>query len=344
MDARTARLRMLPVFEHDDGRAFSQHESRSVPGEGFARGAGLVRIRGGEGLQCIPRHQRTVIERRLAPAGDHHVDLAGGYSARGFADRHGGRRAGGGIGQVRPQQAILDTDPGRCRVGHGHQHAVGLDALGAFRIQREVAVVRRLSAAHAGADEDTGALAVRVAERETGIAHRLRGSHQGKLADAIQHAQLGRGEDGRRRRTPPRRRRVRRDVRAIGPCSQARWRAQAGRRFPIDRAPDWRRTLSGSLPSGESTPIPVTATRLTSPPACRRRRMLCSATSLSTYATRSPTVIIWLRHAAGSVGTVILNSSSTANRTSIIDNESISRSSSIRIRLQDFGRADRSWP
>jgi len=77
----------------------------------------------------------------------------------------------------------------RDRPGPGWR--VRLDAIGPFRIQREVAIVRGLRSTHARADEDAGALAPQVVEDQIGVSYGLRSGHQGELAYPIQHAQSG---------------------------------------------------------------------------------------------------------------------------------------------------------
>src|SRR6185437_7122479 len=99
---------------------------------------------------------RSVRERRLRAACDGEVDLAAPQARPGLADRDRRGGTGGGIGEVRTFEVVLDTDPGGRRVRHAHEDSEGLQTIAAVAIKREIAVVGGESASHPAADEDTG--------------------------------------------------------------------------------------------------------------------------------------------------------------------------------------------
>ena len=93
-----------------------------------------------------------------------------------------------------PLKPCSMADPGGRRVVHAHQDHEGLDAVGVLAVQRLVALVDAVDAAHAGADEHPGAAALRVGQFGLRIGHRPAGGDQRELADAVEHAQFGRVE------------------------------------------------------------------------------------------------------------------------------------------------------
>ena len=89
---------------------------------------------------------------------------------------------------------MLDADPGRGRVVHAHQHRERLDPIGAVFVQRTVALVAGLRAAHAGAEEDADAAAVGLRQVDLRFDKSLASREARELADAIEHAQARRLE------------------------------------------------------------------------------------------------------------------------------------------------------
>ena len=75
-----------------------------------AAGAGRIVVAGGHGADDGEGAEAERSERRLRPAGDHHVRLAPGDGAEPLADRDGARRAAHPVGGVGAGAAELDGD------------------------------------------------------------------------------------------------------------------------------------------------------------------------------------------------------------------------------------------
>ena len=156
---------------------------------------------------------------------------------------------------LRAAQVVLDADPCRGCVLHAHQDGERLDAVGGIAVERLVAAVHRQRTAHAVADEDAGTAAVqarpaRPASRpRPALPRTARTGRSGPACAAWWH------RSGRPRRTWPSR-----------PAAPAAWtRTGISSRWMPDRpASALPNSSAVPLPRGETTPMPLTATRLIS--------------------------------------------------------------------------------
>ena len=101
--------------------------------------------------------QRSRGERRLGAARDHDVALAARDALARFADRHRRRGARGGVGEVGPVSACSSPIHAAAALVIAISTLKGFTRSELLGVQRAVAVVGGLRAAHAGADEDAGA-------------------------------------------------------------------------------------------------------------------------------------------------------------------------------------------
>jgi hypothetical protein len=160
---------MVQGFEQEDRRPFAEHEPGAVLGEGFTRARRVLGVFDGECTQGIPGLERPLCQGRFAAPREHHLRLLAPYRPIGLPHRHGRRRAGGRIGDVRTPEPVLQRDPRGGGVVHGHEHRVGLDPIRAPAIKGRVAHIGGLGPAHTGAEIHPDAVAVLCRELEPRI-------------------------------------------------------------------------------------------------------------------------------------------------------------------------------
>src|SRR5690606_35718936 len=171
VDARTARLGLVVVLEHEDARAVAHDEAVAalVPGP---RGLLRLVVAGRQRLHRAEAAQRGRRGRVLGAAGDHRVGLAVLDHAHRQADVVGGRGARGDRGDVRTLGAGHDRDLAGDHVDDGAGHVERRDLARAALGLLERGLLDALQAADAGADGHADALGRLTLDRDAGIGDR----------------------------------------------------------------------------------------------------------------------------------------------------------------------------
>ena len=233
---RVAALGVVERLEDQESRTLADDEALSSPAE---RAAGALRVvaAGGEHAHGVPGCENDRGQRRVGPAGEHHVGFSGAERAEGLANRVGSRRASDGKCEVRALESQLGGEEACRRIRHGSGDDRRLGARARLGEAVSVRLLARRNAPEARSDVHAAAgtidlLQARCRERLSGRRVRGTGSRALRCGAPGREARPVRRSWGSPRRWDRRDRGRRAPRAAVFPASlRARARKTTERRF-----------------------------------------------------------------------------------------------------------------
>ena len=197
IDFCAARLGVLVFLEHDHTRALAHDKPVAIRVIGPAGGPGIVRALGAERLAGVEPRDADLADRRLGPAGDHHVGIAEHDQAAGVPDGVGAGRTGRHNRVVRPLEAIADAHLARNQVDQCAGDEERRHAPRALVADDQRGFLDRAQPADARPDHNPGAHpALLVLGHPVRVAHRLIGGGNAVEDEIIDLAALFREHVG----------------------------------------------------------------------------------------------------------------------------------------------------